>query len=287
MEVRVAVPLRDFYNGARTEFQMEKQEVCSECEGTGAKEKEKGVHQCSQCHGQGIMMRRVQLAQGIYQQMQTHCDKCSGKGKVIKHTCPVCDGSRHVRKLNTYTLEIERGAELGKRLRYENDADESPDWVAGDLIVQLAEKEPSLDFDNDLKVDGTFFRRRGNDLFWKEVLGLREAWMGGWIRNLTHLDGHVVQLGRERGQVVQPGTTETIMGEGMPRWHEDGDSVYHKTEFGRLFVEYEIILPDQMEKGMEKDFHALWDKWRKKNGVDLLKDSGRPVREAANVKDEL
>ena len=37
------------------------------------------------------------------------------------------------------------------------------------------------------------------------------------------------------------------------------------------------VLPDQMEKGMEKDFWSIWDKWRKKKGVDLLKDSGRPT----------
>ena len=62
----------------------------------------------------------------------------------------------------------------------------------------------------------------------------------------------------------------------MPKCHKDGDSVYHKAEFGDLLVEYTVILPDQMEKGMEKDFWALWEKWRKKNGVDLMKDSGRP-----------
>jgi DnaJ-related protein SCJ1 len=39
-----------------------------------------------------------------------------------------------------------------------------------------------------------------------------------------------------------------------------------------------------MESGMEKDFHALWEKWLKKNGVDLAKDSERP---ASPVKDEL
>ena len=41
-------------------------------------------------------------------------------------------------------------------------------------------------------------------------------------------------------------------------------------------VEYTVVLPDQMEKGMEKEFWTLWDKWRKKKGVDLGKDSGRP-----------
>jgi DnaJ-related protein SCJ1 len=159
---------------------------------------------------------------------------------------------------------------------YEGEADASPDYVAGDLFVTLQEKEPSLEDDNPDKVDGTFFRRRGDDLHWTEVLSVREAWMGDWTRNLTHLDGHIVRLGRNRGEVVQPNHVETVKGEGMPKWHEDGDSVYHQTEFGDLYVTYVVVLPDQMEKGMEKDFWALWQKWRGKTGVDLRKDSGRP-----------
>ena len=150
------------------------------------------------------------------------------------------------------------------------------------------EAAPSLDKNNPDRVDGAFFRRKGDDLYWTEVLSLREAWMGDWTRNLTHLDNHVVRLGRQRGQVVQSGHVDTIAGEGMPRWHEDGDSVYHKHEFGNLYVTYQGVIPDQMDKGMEQEFWELWEKWRGKNGVDLQKDSGRPERtEQSGAKDEL
>ena len=127
-----------------------------------------------------------------------------------------------------------------------------------------------------MKPDGAFFRRRGDDLFWTEVLSLREAWMGDWTRNLTHLDGHVVRLGRPRGEVVQPGHVDALEGEGMPVWDEDGDSVYHETKFGKLYVEYTVVLPDQMESGMEKEFWSVWEKWRAKYAIDLHRDSGRP-----------
>jgi hypothetical protein len=50
--------------------------------------------------------------------------------------------------------------------------------------------------------DGHFFRRKGSDLWWHEVLSLREAWLGGWTRTLTHLDGHRVRLGRAKGETV-------------------------------------------------------------------------------------
>ncbi|KAK6434182.1 DnaJ-related protein scj1, partial [Oleoguttula sp. CCFEE 5521] len=135
-------------------------------------------------------------------------------------------------------------------------------------------KDPELGVDAKTQTDGTFFRRKGPNLFWREVLSLREAWMGGWTRNLTHLDNHIVQLSRPIGTVVQPGTVEIIANEGMPVWQqgESGD-----LGFGALHVEYLVVLPDQMEKGMGKDFSALWEKWRKKTGVDLGRDSGRPA----------
>lgn len=283
MEVRIAIPLRDFYIGQNTEFQLEKQQICDECEGSGSADGH--VESCSVCQGHGIVIKKQMLAPGIFQQAQLQCEACGGRGKTIKHKCKVCDGSRVVRRVNTFQLTVDKGAPVGHKIIYENDADESPDWVAGDLRVSLVEKDPNLDEDNELRVDGTFFRRRDHDLYWKEVLSLKEAWLGGWSRNITHLDGHIVRLGRERGETVQPGLVETVKGEGMPIWHEDGDSVYHQTEYGNLLVEYTVVLPDQMEKAMEKDFWALWEKWHKKRGVDLQKDSGRPL--VSVVKDEL
>lgn len=183
-----------------------------------------------------------------------------------------------VRKPTPVTINIQRGHGEGSRIIFENEADAHPDYVAGDLIVTLVEKEAGQDGDNPDHIDGAFFRRKGNDLYWREVLSLREALFGDWTRNLTHLDGHIVRLGRKDGEVVHPGHVESIPNQGMPIWHEDADSVYHKTEFGALFVEYVVVLPDQMQSGMRKDLKAVFEKWRKKVGVDLHKDSGRPDR---------
>jgi DnaJ-related protein SCJ1 len=285
-EIRVGIALKDFYNGATTEFQWEKQQICEECDGTGSADGQ--VETCNVCHGHGIVVQKQMLAPGMFQHIQTRCGACGGRGKSIKHRCPVCSGERVIRKATTVQLTIQKGVARDARVVYENEADASPDYVAGDLIVTLAEKDPHLEQDNPDRTDGTFFRRKGDDLFWRELLSLREAWMGDWTRNLTHLDGHVVRLSRKRGDVVQPGYVETVEGEGMPKWHEDGDSVYHKTEFGNLYVEYVVVLPDQMESGMEKEFWSVWQKWRGKIGIDLHKDSGRPDRpESESGRDEL
>ncbi|KAF7556770.1 hypothetical protein G7046_g6211 [Stylonectria norvegica] len=283
-ELRVEIALQDFYNGATTEFQWNRQHICDTCGGSGSADDQ--VDTCNTCGGHGVRIVKQQLAPGMFQQMQMRCDVCGGRGKTIKHKCKHCNGQRVERKLTTVTLNIARGAPRDSKVVYENDADESPDWVAGDLLVTLAEKAPSLEDDNPQKVDGVFFRRKDDDLYWTEVLSLREAWMGDWTRNLTHLDAHVVRLGRQRGQVVQPGQVETLVGEGMPRYHEDGDSVYHKHEFGNLYIDYVVLLPDQMESGIEGEFFDLWQKWRASKGVDLQADSGR-VDEQGRARDEL
>ncbi|KAI9805332.1 MAG: DnaJ- protein scj1 [Piccolia ochrophora] len=281
MEVVVHAPLADFYNGHETEFSVEKQMICDECEGTGSADG--ATETCHHCGGRGARIQKHMLAPGIFQQVQAVCDACGGKGTTIKHPCKTCSGTRVVRRVSTHALHIQRGMPVGTRLAYENEADESPDYVAGDLIVRLAEKDPAIPTDSSAddtaaRVDGVFFKRRGPDLLWKEVLSLREAWMGDWTRNVTHLDGRVVPLRRPRGVVVQPGAVETVAGEGMPVWDQTHHH-HHDTEgapgFGNLHVEYTVVIPDQMDRVMEGEFWGVWDKWRRKNGVDLRRDSGR------------
>lgn len=280
MEARVSVPLRDFYTGHEHEFSIERSQICEECEGSGSADGQ--LDSCNQCGGRGIVVQKQMLAPGIFQQVQRACDRCGGGGRTIRHRCKVCGGEKVVRKVVTHTLHVERGMRKGSRVVYENEADENPDWVAGDLVVIIGEKEAELgqassSDDGMTRSDGTFMRRKGRDLYWKEVLSVREAWMGDWHRNIIHLDGHIVHLSRPRGQVVQPGQIEIIAGEGMPVWlQEQEQERAGEEEYGRLIVEYTVVLPDQAPSAMEKDFWALFEKWRKKIAVDLDADSGRP-----------
>lgn len=278
MEVKAHLPLRDFYTGREINFVVEKDQICDACEGSGSKDHK--VTTCDQCNGHGMVIQKHMLAPGMFQQVQMRCDKCGGQGKKIKNPCPVCHGHRVVKKSVETSASIEPGMDKGTRLVFENEADESPDYIAGDLIVVLDERRPVLGDEDHERTDGTFFRRKGKDLFWRETLSLREAWMGEWTRNLTHLDGHIVYLGRKRGEVVQPLAVETVRGEGMPYYsegHMHDEQAEGEDEPGNLYVEYAVVLPDQMESGMEKEFFALWQKWRKKIGVDLDVDSGRPT----------
>ena len=258
MEVRISVPLRDFYTGKDVEFQVEKQTICEECEGSGSSDGQ--THSCEQCGGRGVRIVKHMLAPGIFQQVQSVCDVCGGKGQTIAHPCKVCQGRKVIRGHATHTVTVEKGTPRGGRVAFENEADEHPEYVAGDLIVTLDEKAPDIDShgDNEDPTDGIFFRRRGDDLFWKEVLSLREALLGGWVRNITHLDGHAVRLGREKGKIVQPGHVDVIEGEGMP--------IYEGHGYGNLVVEYTVILPDLAGEGLLGDLRGVFEKWHGKEG---------------------
>ncbi|KAJ6260525.1 hypothetical protein Dda_4751 [Drechslerella dactyloides] len=261
MEAKVHVPLSDFYNGNSIQFTVTKQQICEECEGSGSADGK--VEKCDACDGRGVRIIKQMLAPGIFQQMQTVCDRCGGRGSKVKNPCKVCQGHRVVKKPVTHHIDVDRGVMNGMRVSFENEADESPDWVAGDLIVQLDEAPPDA-VKNTENLDGWFFRRRGKDLLHSEVLSLREALFGGWSRNLTHLDGHEVRLGRKKGVTVQPGHVDVIKGEGMPIWREDS--------YGDLLVEYTVVLPDQMAGGMRGDLEAVFEKYRTKKNIPGAKD---------------
>ena len=143
MEATVHIPLRDFYTGAEHEFSIEKQTICEECEGSGSADGV--VDSCGGCGGRGVILQKHQLAPGIFQQVQMQCGTCGGRGTTIRHVCKVCGGGKVVKKVESFNLHVEKGMTRGERVRYENEGDESPEWVAGDLVVVVAEAGAELE----------------------------------------------------------------------------------------------------------------------------------------------
>jgi DnaJ-related protein SCJ1 len=72
MEVRAALPLRDFYTGREINFLVEKQQICDSCEGTGSKDHE--VLTCDRCSGRGMVIQKHMIAPGMFQQVQMACE---------------------------------------------------------------------------------------------------------------------------------------------------------------------------------------------------------------------
>ncbi|KAF7730094.1 DnaJ- protein scj1 [Apophysomyces ossiformis] len=227
MQVQIEVTLEDLYNGASVEVDISKQVICDHCHGSGARRSE-DIVTCPTCNGRGVTVTRVQLAPGMVQQFQQTCNQCGGKGKVIKASCPVCGGQKVRRANEDYTLHIEKGMKDGQTMVLEQEADEYPDAIPGDVVFTISTAPHPV------------FERRGDNLYTKQHISLIEA-LVGFTKTLTHLDGSTVTLKREG--VTQYGFVQTVKGQGMP--HHD-----HPTDHGDLFVEYLVVFPTHIDNNV-------------------------------------
>jgi len=237
MVMDMEVELQDIYTGKSYEIQIQRKQICDHCEGSGARSAS-DIHDCEVCGGRGVRIVKHMLAPGMYQQVQMQCDRCGGRGRTIRHQCPHCHGQKVIEVESDITVDIDRGLPEGAELSYESEADESPDWVAGDLIFRVRTK----------KEQGGFSRRREN-LYWKETISVADALLG-FERKIDHLDGHPIKLVSPAGSTIQPGQVQVIHGEGLPR--------YHSSEFGDLFVEYNVMMPTSVSKKAQEALREIF-----------------------------
>eukprot|EP00744_Colponema_vietnamica_P014468 GILI01020258.1.p1 GENE.GILI01020258.1~~GILI01020258.1.p1 ORF type:complete len:406 (+),score=80.55 GILI01020258.1:67-1218(+) len=217
----LAVTLEDLYNGREFDMFISRQVLCPKCRGSGA-DNPNDVKVCSSCNGHGVKIVRKQLGPGFIQQFQMECEVCGGKGKVTTSKCSKCGGTKVSRSEDEILIQVERGMPDGHIITFEGVTDEVPESVPGDLLFKIVTSPHDR------------FFRKGNDLFAKFDITLREALIG-FKRELVHLDGHIVTL--SRSGVTKPGLVEKIKNEGMP--HFNAPSIK-----GNLHIEYRIVFPD-------------------------------------------
>ena len=87
----------------------------------------------------------------------------------VAHLCPVCKGHKVIQENAVLTLPIDRGVPEGTEVVFEGEADESPDWEAGNVIIRIKTK---------IEAGKGDFRRKESGLYWKEWLGLDEVGRG-------------------------------------------------------------------------------------------------------------
>jgi molecular chaperone DnaJ len=194
--------------GVTTKVKLPKQELCSACNGTGAK-KGTGVTSCQTCGGRGQMAYQ----QGFFTITRT-CPACQGAGQIIRERCLECRGNGRVEREKIIELRIPPGVDSGTRLRVTGEGEQGPNGgPAGDLYVVLDVKEHQ------------FFERRGADLYCTIPLSVVQAALG------TELQ--VPGLGGEEKLKIPEGTQSDavfrVKGKGLPdpRGGGKGDLYYH------------------------------------------------------------
>jgi DnaJ-related protein SCJ1 len=240
LHVDLEASLEDLYNGRSLTVTQKKQILCHRCRGTGAEDPD-DVTKCPVCGGSGVRLITQQLGPGFITQTQTTCDKCGGKGKIVKGTCPVCKGHKVESGEDTITVIVEKGMRDGHEITFQGESHEHPEHLPGDLIFKIT------------TVPHSRFIRKENDLYMNATITLLQA-LVGFKKVYKHLDGHSIII--ERSGVTKPGLVMTVPGEGMPMY-EDSD------RFGDLHVEFTIKFPTTVTDEQKEGFKKLLKKEKK------------------------
>lgn len=209
---KVAVALSVLYKGGMQRVQLSKKVACKDCNGQGVRPNAK-VTKCIHCKGEGMIRITRQIGPGMVQQMQTTCNKCSGKGQSVDKAdlCAACQGSKFSVQHVSHNVTIEAGAAAGQTLHL-------PDGVA--VVIE--------------EIPHALFERRGNHLVMKHSITLLEALTGPRFR-VTHLDGRVIEIAAPPMTVITPDAVFQIPKEGMP--------VMRRPQRGNLIIQFDVVFP--------------------------------------------
>lgn len=234
VKVKLYVSLEDLYNGRDLEILQRRQVLCPHCRGTGA-ENSDDVATCTECGGSGVKIVTQKIGPGFVQRMQSTCDKCNGKGKIVTSVCHHCHGTKVDVEEQIVTVIVEKGMPDGFEIVSESDGDERPGEEPGDIIFQIT------------TLPHKRFERKGNDLHLGMTISLLQA-LVGFKKTFKHLDGHEIVV--ERNQVTKPGQVIELENEGMPL---HGFSSNH----GKLYITVTVQFPSSITEEQKQGFQKL------------------------------
>jgi len=217
------VSLEDLYNGAVRKLALQKNVICSKCEGRGGK---KGaVETCGNCRGTGMQVRIQQIHPGMVQQIQTVCPECQGQGEQIsaRDRCKSCQGKKVTRERKILEVHIDKGMKDNQQIRFGGEGDQEPGLEPGDIVIIVDEK------------DHPVFQRSGGDLAMRMEIQLVEA-LCGFQKVVETLDKRKLIVTALPGEVIKHSELKCVPGEGMPTYK----SPFEK---GRLVIQFNVVFP--------------------------------------------
>ncbi|CCI48832.1 unnamed protein product [Albugo candida] len=218
------VSLEDLYNGKTVKLAVNRDVLCSRCDGRGGAEGAEKT--CDTCQGRGMRVQLRQIGPGMVQQMQSVCSDCRGQGKTIRESdrCKTCKGKKVTKERKVLEVNIEKGMRHGQRITFSGEADQAPGVLPGDIIFVIQEKEHSI------------FQRKGGNLIMEKKISLVES-LCGFEAIVEHLDGRHLHIKTNPGEIIKPNQFKSIQGEGMPT---------HGNPFikGQLVIMFKIQFPE-------------------------------------------
>ncbi len=227
----MSLSFMDAAKGCKKTLSYTRNEPCSACRGTGAKNGTE-YSTCSRCQGKGVV-QQVQNTMFGRTIRQSVCPDCNGSGRTVKEKCPDCKGKGSQRKETTVTLDIPAGVDTNSYMRKKGFGQAAANGgIPGDLIVVFRVEPHKI------------FTRERFDLRLDLPISYKIAALGGVVKVPTIDDTleFTVPEGTQSGQVF------TLRGKGIK-------SARNGT--GNLILRVIVEVPSRLSKEQRREIERL------------------------------
>ena len=222
VEKTVEVPFRIAAVGGKVPVDLEVNEECATCRGSGAAPGAQ-LKLCAECSGRGV----ISFGQGSFA-VNRPCPVCMGRGQIPSERCPTCQGAGEQRTRRKVLIAVPAGAESGAKVRMKGQGGKGASGgQAGDLVITFE------------VLTDRFYRRDGLDLIATVPINIAQATLGSRVSVKT-LDGRKVALRIPAG--TSAGKRFRVAGQGIDKDGHRGD----------LLVEVTITVPETLSEAQEK-----------------------------------
>jgi len=229
VETQLHIPFRTAALGGKVPIDLEVNEECATCHGTGAAPGAK-VQTCPECQGRGT----ISFGQGGFA-VQRPCPMCLGKGTVPSERCPTCGGSGEMRVRKKMMITVPAGVDNGTKIRLKGQGGRGTrNGPSGDLLISF-QVEPDR-----------FFKREGLDVIAPVPINIAQATLGSKI-SVKALNGKKVAI------KIPPGTASG------KRFRVRGQGIVKDGQTGDLIVQVEVSVPEKLTEEQEKAMREFAD----------------------------
>jgi molecular chaperone DnaJ len=222
IEATLEIPFRTAALGGKVPVDLEVNEECDTCHGSGAAPGAK-IQTCPECNGRGT----ISFGQGGFA-VQRPCPMCLGRGQVPSERCPTCGGSGEVRARKKVMITVPVGVDTGTKIRLKGQGGRgSRSGQPGDLMITF-HVQPDR-----------FYRREGLDVIAPVPINIAQATLGSKI-TVNTLDGKKVTI------KIPTGTP------GGKRFRVPGQGIEKDGAKGDLIVQVDVTVPEKLTEEQEK-----------------------------------
>jgi molecular chaperone DnaJ len=227
VESTLEIPFRTAALGGKVPVELDLNEECPTCHGSGAAPGAKLVT-CEECHGRGT----ISFGQGGFA-VNRPCPVCLGRGQVPTERCPTCAGAGEVRTRKKVSITVPPGVDTGTKIRLKGQGGRgSKNGPPGDLLITFT------------VTPDRFYKREGVDLIAPVPINIAQATLGSRVSVKT-LDGTKVAI------KIPPGTASG------KRFRVRGQGIEKDGTKGDLIVQVEVAVPEKLTPEQEEAMKAF------------------------------